>query len=184
MCEPSCEKIKKMFAGALQREPCGSSLSLLISCCLHLNASSHTHYYIKEWIKKIPQDAGLIPGLSVLTVRLSSLLSPQPHSTICKSSGPQWNRLTAEEEHQVNLRTKNVMCVPSGVSCCVRCLLRRPRGVSGQRWGSAGEQLMRTRCCDASAGWSGVSWRLKAASHSEGDASVSVLNVHSVAGST
>lgn len=106
MCEPSCEKIKKMFSGVLRDKPCGSSLSLsmLISSCLHLNASSHTHYYVKEWIKKIPQDAGLIPRLSVLTMCLSSLLSPQPHSTICKSSGPQWNRVTTEEEHKVNLK--------------------------------------------------------------------------------
>lgn len=95
------------------------SLSMLISSCLHLNASSHTHYYVKEWITKIPQDAGLIPRLSVLTMCLSSLLSPQPHSTICKSSGPQWNRVTTEEEHKVNLKIKKVMYVPLHVLCCV-----------------------------------------------------------------
>lgn len=57
---------------------------------------------LRHGLKKFQRDAGLIPPLTVLTVcPSSSLLSSQPHSTICKSSRPQWNRVATEEEHKV-----------------------------------------------------------------------------------
>lgn len=101
-------EIKAICSGGLQYVPL-FFLSLIISAsfslCFSVNASSHSHI-ITLWrgLGKFQHDAGLIPPLTVLTAcPSSSLLFPQSHSTICKSSGPQWNRVTTEEKHKVNM---------------------------------------------------------------------------------
>lgn len=155
MCEPSCEKSKQcalaFYSTVFTVCVCVSVFFVFFLLCFYLNASSHWHYYIKARIKKkIQQDAGLIPALAVLTVRLSSsLLSPQSHSAICKSSGPQWNRVTTEEKHKVNManiswtsfiRLDNWILTLLHCSTCSCDTLVAPRG--GQRSGSAWEQLV------------------------------------------
>lgn len=64
-------------------------------------------------LRKVQQDTDFIPLLcNCVTVCPSSfLLSHQSHSTICKSSRPQWNRVTTEEKHKVNMA--NTSCTSS-----------------------------------------------------------------------
>ena len=106
MCEPSCEKSKQCALASYS-----TVFTVCVCVCVFCSAPiwmppltdiiTLRHGFKKN---KFQQDAGLTPPVTVLTARLlSSLLSPQSHSAICKSSGPQWNRVTAEEKHKVNM---------------------------------------------------------------------------------
>lgn len=87
-------EIKAMCIGRPLYVPCASSFFSSLSpwlSLLFLSASIWIHPFTLTFL------------LTVLTAcPPSSLLFLQSHSTICKSSGPQWNRVTTEEKHKVN----------------------------------------------------------------------------------
>lgn len=92
MCEPSCEKSKQ--------------------CALAGYSVYHVLlFFFGPWLSLLSLPASIWIHPLTLTFLLtvltacppSSLLFLQSHSTICKSSGPQWNRVTTEEKHQVNM---------------------------------------------------------------------------------
>lgn len=124
--EPSCEKSKKCSLAANIMNHV-----LLLSPWLSLFPSLSASVWmpplsnviaLRLRLRKFQLDSGLIPRLTLLTLRTwSALLSPQSHSTICKSSGPQWTRVAPEEEHKVNM-AMIIRPVPSHVCVMFTCL--------------------------------------------------------------